>query len=92
MAMGRNIGVQIRMVAAMSMKVPSRNRNRLIRKKITQGLVDTAASMLPASSATSYSAIRYWNMVDTPISSSTTPVVLTALAAAFRNFVHVIVR
>ena len=39
MQIGRKIGVQIRIVAAMSRKVPSTNRIRLTRKKITHGLV-----------------------------------------------------
>ena len=52
MAIGRKIGVQIRIVLAMSMKVPRTNRIRLIRKKITQGLVEMLAIASPARSAT----------------------------------------
>jgi hypothetical protein len=53
MQIGRKIGVQIRMVAAMSRNVPSTNRIRLTRKKITQGSVESDASDLPVRSATS---------------------------------------
>ena len=49
---GRKIGVQIRIVAAMSRNVPSRNRIRLTRRKITHGLVEIDASALPVRSAT----------------------------------------
>ena len=55
---GRKIGVQIRIVAAMSRNVPRTNRIRLTRKKIIHGLVEIAASALPVSSATLYRLIR----------------------------------
>ena len=41
---GRKIGVQIRMVAAMSRKVPSTNRMMFTHRKITQGELVVAAS------------------------------------------------
>ncbi|MNV66887.1 hypothetical protein D3C71_1596620 [compost metagenome] len=92
MAMGRKIGVAIRMVAAMSMKVPSRNRITLISRNTCQGSSETLVIQLPMKSATSYSPIRYWNIADTPISSSTTPVVFTALAPALMKLCQVMVR
>ena len=52
MAIGRKIGVQIRIVLAMSMNVPRMNRIRLIRKNTTQGLSEMLAIALPARSAT----------------------------------------
>ena len=52
-AIGRKIGVQIRMVAAMSMNVPSTNRMTLMSRKITQGCDDTLLIIAPARSATS---------------------------------------
>jgi hypothetical protein len=36
--------------------------------------------------------MMYWNIVDTPIKSSTTPVVLAALAAAFISLFQFMVR
>ena len=53
MQIGRKIGVQIRMVAAMSRKVPRTNRITLTSRKITHGSVDSDASALPVRSATS---------------------------------------
>ena len=52
-AIGRKIGVQIRIVLAMSMNVPRMNRIRLIRKNTTQGLVEMPAISSPVKSATS---------------------------------------
>ena len=52
MQIGRKIGVQMRMVAAMSRKVPSRNRMRLTRKKMMMGEVEMLASASAVSCAT----------------------------------------
>ena len=56
--MGRKIGVQIRMVAAMSRKVPKTNRMMFTHRKITQGELLIDDSILPVSSATPYRPIR----------------------------------
>ena len=50
-----------------------------MRRNTTQGVRRQLGEHSPAKSATWYSAIRYWNIAETPISSSTTPVVFTAL-------------
>jgi hypothetical protein len=55
-AMGRKIGVQIRIVGAMSRKVPSTNSSTLIIRKITQGSVTPAFISSPVFCGTSYSA------------------------------------
>ncbi|MOA67862.1 hypothetical protein D3C78_1952110 [compost metagenome] len=52
MAIGRKIGVQIRMVEAISMNVPSRNRMMLIIRKMTIGLVEMWLISSPVISAT----------------------------------------
>ena len=50
--MGRKIGVQIRIVLAMSMNVPRMNRMTLIRRKITHGSDEMEAIQAPVRSAT----------------------------------------
>jgi hypothetical protein len=55
---GRKIGVQIRIVAAMSRNVPRMNRIRLTRKKIVHGFSEIVAIALPVSSATLYRLMR----------------------------------
>ena len=46
-AMGRKIGVAMRMVAAMSMNVPRMNRITLISRNTTHGVVDSWRSGRP---------------------------------------------
>lgn len=57
-AIGRKIGVQIRMVAAMSRKVPSTKSSTLIIRKITHGLLETEVISSPVFCGTSYSAMK----------------------------------
>ena len=52
MQIGRKIGVQIRIVAAMSRNVPSRNRMMLTSMNITQGVLVSFDSAAPVTSAT----------------------------------------
>ena len=56
------------------------------------GLVVAASSASAVLSGISRMAMMYWNIVETPISNSTTPVVLAALAAAFISLCQFIVR
>ena len=56
--MGKKMGVQMRMVAAMSRKVPSTNRMMFTDRKITQGEVLMDLSASPVSSATPYRPMR----------------------------------
>ena len=51
MQIGRKIGVQIRMVAAMSRNVPSTNRMRLTRKKMMMGEVEMLRQRVGRSAA-----------------------------------------
>ena len=56
MAMGMKIGVQIRMVGAMSRKVPSTNSSTLIIRKMTHGLLENDFISSPVCCGTSYRA------------------------------------
>ena len=57
-AIGMKIGVQIRIVAAMSRKVPSTNSSTLIIRKMTQGALETDFISSPVFCGTSYSAMK----------------------------------
>ena len=89
MAMGKKMGVQMRMVAAMSKNVPKMNSNTLIMRKMTQGWSLTNFIISPVFCGTSYKAMKYPNAAEMPMSNKTTPVVLHALAQAFRKLAQV---
>ena len=55
---GRKIGVQTRIVAAMSRKVPSTNRMTLTSRKIIHGVEVSCDSSLPVRSGTPYRLMR----------------------------------
>ena len=57
-AIGRKIGVQIRIVAAMSRKVPSTKSSTLIIRKMTQGSLEIEVISAPVFCGTSYSAMK----------------------------------
>ena len=72
----------------MSKKVPRINSSTLIIRKMTHGALLTDFINSPVSCGTSYKAMKYPNALEMPINSSTTPVVLQALAQALKKLCH----
>jgi len=73
---GRKIGLQMRMVGACRETSPRKKQEQFTRRR-SPGLGRDARERAPGDLRDSYSAMRYRRVLETPMRSSTTPVVFT---------------